>query len=307
MNIREEIAKELHKSSRKNFYTRPVVLKGINDLYQGDLVEMLDFSRVNSGFKYIMTIINCFTKFAFAVPLKTKTGLEVAKALSPILSKQPMKHFQTDNGTEWYNTNVRSLLKEYKINHYSTFSDKKASIVERFNRTLKQNMWRAFSAQGSFKWLKLLPTVVDKYNKSVHRTIGLKPKDVNKNNEKLVLTNILNNRKIKYFKPKFKVGDAVRISRIKKDFTKGYWPQWSNEIYIVHKVQPTVPVTYLLKDNRGEIIKGGFYQEELNKSKYKDTYLIEKVIKRKGEKLLVRWLGFDKTHDSWIDKKDLLK
>jgi hypothetical protein len=304
--VRTLIAKELHKQGRVNYPRRYVELKGISDLYQADLVEMIPYSRINKGFKYIMTIINCFSKFAIALPLKSKQADEIVANLEPVLKKYPMKHFQTDQGKEWFNLKVKALFEKYNINHYATFSDMKASIVERFNRTLKTKMWRLFSVNGNYKWLELLPLLIDNYNNTIHRTIGLKPIDVNKLNEKNVLLKIVNDRKKYFFKQKFNVGDRVRISRIQKVFTKGYLPRWSNEIFTVWKVQPTNPVTYLLKDDKGEVLKGGFYQEELSKTKIKDTYLIEKVIRKKGDKLLVRWLGFDESHDSWIDKKDLL-
>lgn len=305
-NIRAGIAKELHKQSRKNFPTRHVELKGVNDLYQADLVEMIPFALVNKGYKYILTMINCFSKIAIAVPLKSKKAIEIVNALKPILKEHKMKHFQTDQGTEWFNSMVQLLLKSYGINHYYTHSDKKASIVERFNRTLKGEMWKLFSERGSFKWLEILPEIIQKYNNKKHRTIGVRPIDVNKQNEKEILIKIVKGRKKKLFKQRFNVGDKVRISLRFKQMTKGYWPRWSNEIYTVWKVQQTNPPTYLLKDFNGEVLKGGFYQEELSKTKFNDIYLVKKVIRKKGDKLLVRWLGFDKSHDSWIDKSELV-
>lgn len=309
MNARTVIARELHRQARKNYPRRHVELKGVSDLYQGDLVEMIPFFRINKGYKYIMTIINCFTKYAIAVPLKSKSAPDIVTALEPILKIHPMKHFQTDDGKEWFNSKVLALLKLYNINHYSTFSGLKASIIERWNRTLKTQLYRLFSEQGSFRWLEILPKLVKNYNNSFHRTIGMKPVEVNVANEKTVLLKMISNRRKKNrtVKIKFEVGDLVRISRQQSVFTKGYLPRWSNEIYSVWRVQPTVPVTYVLKDTKGEILKGGFYQQELNKTKVPDTYLIEKVVKRQGDRLLVRWLGFDKTHDSWINKKDLLQ
>lgn len=305
-NIRARIAKELHKQSRKNFSTRYVELKGINDLYQADLVEMKPFASVNKGYKYIFTMINCFSKFAIAVPLKSKKAVEIVEALKPILENHKMKHFQTDEGTEFFNSKVETLLQSYGINHYFTYSDKKASIVERFNRTLKGEMWKLFTELGSFKWLEILPELINKYNNKKHRTIGVKPVEVTKQNEHEILMKIVASRKKPLYKLKFNVGDKVRVSLRFKQMTKGYWPRWSNEIYTVWKVKHTSPPTFILKDYEGKVLKGGFYQEELSKTKFDDIYLVQKVIKRRGDKLLVRWLGFDKTHDSWIDKSELV-
>lgn len=151
-SIRERIARELHAPVRRRFPRRAVELKGLYDLYQADIVEMIPYARVNRGFRYIMTVINCFSKFAYALPMKTKTAGEVVKVLETVLRTNRMKHLQTDNGKEYYNKQVRALLKKYGVNHYSTYTEMKASIVERFNRTLKTMMFRVFSEQGTYKW-----------------------------------------------------------------------------------------------------------------------------------------------------------
>ena len=307
-NVRKTIAKELHRPVRRNFPRRAVEVKGLHDLYQADLVEMIPHAKLNKGYKYLMTVINAFSKYAYAIPLKTKSGVEVAHALEPIIVKNKMKYLQTDNGKEYFNSAVQALLKRFNVKHYSSYSEKKASIVERFNRTLKTNMYRAFSEQGHYRWLTLLPELVQEYNSSVHRTIGMKPCQVDESNERLVLKRIKRNtapRKVSK-KHRFKAGDRVRVSKYKIIFAKGYTPNWTNEIYTVHRVQPTVPVTYSLKDHTGEVLEGGFYEQELSKTSVGDVYLVEKILRRKGDHVRVRWLGFDGKHDSWIHKKDLI-
>lgn len=310
MSKREAIAKELHKPARRNFTRRKVTLKGINDLYQADLVEMLPYAKLNKGMKYILTMINCFSKFAIAVPLKSKSGLEVTEKLVPILKKHKMKNFQTDQGKEWFNVNVRKLMTQYKINHYHTFTEIKAGVVERLNRTLKEIMWRQFTARGSYEWLTILPKIVAEYNNTVHRTIGMKPKDVRRKHVKVILERLNYRRQTgshqTKIKPKFHVNDRVRISKYKRVFDKGYIPNWTNEVFTVYAVMPTKPVTYILEDSKGEILKGGFYEQEISKSKTGDVYLVEKVIKTSGNKVLVRWAGFDKSSDTWVDRKDIL-
>lgn len=135
------------------------------------------------------------------------------------------------------------------------------------------------------------------------------PMDVTKKNEKKVKLNINRNRQ-KYKKldkkVKFKVGDKVRISKYKKVFDKGYLPNWTNEIFTVYKVQTTIPTTYLLKDHNGDVLQGSFYEKELQKSKTDDVYLVEKVLRKKGDKLLVKWQGFNGKYNSWVNKKDLV-
>lgn len=310
MSVRANIARELHTPARRNYPTRPVEVKGINDLYQADLVEMIPYARLNKGYKYILTIINCFTKYAYAIPLKDKTAREVAKAISPILELNSMKHLQTDQGKEFYNVEFSKLMKKYNINHYSVFSDKKGAIVERFNRSLKSLMWRKFTEQGKYVWLGILDELLTEYNNRKHRTIGMAPVKVSKSNEDLVRRNINNNRqkyKLTDKRVKFKVGDKVRISKYKHAFAKGYLPNWTNEIFNVDQVLTnTIPTTYRLRDYRSNVLQGTFYEKELLKAKVDDVYLVEKILKRKGNKVLVKWAGFDGQHSTWIDKKELV-
>lgn len=310
MDIKTQIVNELHKPARRNFPRRNTNVKGIDDFYhQADLVEMIPFSRVNKGNKYILFVINCFTKVAYGVPLKDKTAKTVSTAMENLLKRIKIKNLQTDDGSEYFNKTFKDLMKKYNINHYSTKSEKKATIIERFNRTIKGMMYKKFSQRGAYIWYDILQNLVQDYNNKYHRTIGMKPIQVNKSNEKLVMGRIQNNTRPKLEKippKKFNEGDKVRISKYKKVFSKGYLPNWTNEIFSVHRVQPTIPETYLLKDHKGELLSGGFYGHEMSKTNVGDVYLVEKILKRKGDKVLVRWIGYDKTEDSWIPTKDLI-
>jgi hypothetical protein len=222
-----------------------------------------------------------------------------------ITSKRYPKNLQTDNGKEFYNKMFSDLMRKYKINHYSTFSSLKASIIERFNRTLKEKMWREFSLNGSYKWVNLLETLTYQYNNSKHRTIKMKPSEVNKQNASKLMSTVYNRIKITHT-PKFKTGDFVRISKFKHLFEKGYTPNWTTEVFKIRKVQLTNPVTYLLEDFQGSQIQGGFYKHELLKTKFNNVYLVEKIIKRRGDKVFVKWLGFPNKFNSYINKADLL-
>lgn len=309
LSIKEHVVEELHKPARVHFRRRRVILKGLNDLLQADLVEMLPYAKFNKGYRYILVVINAFSKFVWTVPVKRKTGKEVATALNSILknlSNAP-KNLQTDLGKEFYNSEVRNLLQRYNIHHYSVYSSKKASIVERVNRTLKSKMWKQFSIQGSYRWLTLLPSITKDYNNTPHKTTGMKPIEVAPKDEKRLLSNVF--RHIKTIDPKhrkFNEGDFVRISKHREAFTKGYTPNWSNEIFTISQIQNTNPTTYLLRDSNGQDIMGGFYVEELQKVKFPDVYLVEKVLRRKKNMVYVKWLGLDKSHNSWIDKNNVL-
>lgn len=305
--VKKQIVDELHKSARKNFNRRHTIIKGYNETFQADLVEMIPYMKQNRNFKYILTVIDIFSKFAWAFPIKNKTGFEVTKTMEQIFKTGCIpKNLHTDMGKEFFNTHFNKLMDSYKINHYSTYSTKKAAIVERFNRTLKNKMWKTFSFQGSYKWLSLLPKLIDEYNNTIHRTIKMKPNDVNVECEKRLLDTVYANKIEIHRSPKFEVGCYVRISKYKNIFDKGYTPNWTTEIFKIIKVLYTNPFTYLLEDEKGNKIAGGFYELEIQKVKYPDAFLVEKFIRYKGDRVYVKWLGFDHTHNCWINKKDVL-
>lgn len=298
---KRDIAFELHKQSR-NIYTRRCVnVYGKNDLFQADLVEMIPLAKLNKGFKYILCVIDCFTKYAWVIPLKSKTGNDVTKAMSKILAGNTPKLLQVDNGKEFYNKKFDMLMKKYDIKKYSTFSTTKACIVERFNRTIKTNMYREFTSRGSRDWISILPMLISKYNNSKHRTIGMTPTQAYENPTLVSLKQ----RQVTDRKIKFKIGDKVRISTQKSVFTKGYLPNWSTEIFTIVKINKTLPSTFQLQDYSGKPIAGCFYTEEISKTHFPDGYLVEKIIRRKGNQIFVKWLGFDNAHNSWINKNTL--
>lgn len=308
---KETIVNEIHKNARKNFKRRRVMLKDIDDLWQADLIDMQAHSKENANNKYILTIIDTFSKYAWAYPLKQKDKANVTHTFGSLLKKGRIpKNLQTDLGTEFYNNKFKKLMRQYSINHYSSYSTKKASIVERFIRTLKSMIYKQFSLQGNYKWSKgILDKVINQYNSSFHRTIGMSPIQVNHNNKDILLQKYktLDEALLLICKPKkLNVGDYVRVSKYKGTFEKGYTPNWSTEIFKIKKVQNTTPETYLLHDARDQPILGAFYGEELQKTKHPNIYLVENVLKRKGNKVFVKWLGLSNSENSWIDKSNVL-
>jgi len=300
---KREIAFELHKPARKNYTRRIVNVYGKNDLWQADLVEMLPYSKQNKGYKYILCVIDCFTKFAWAIPVKSKTAVEISNAMAKILANRSPKLLQLDNGKEFYNIIFDTLMTKYRIKKYSTYTTTKACMVERFNRTLKTHMFREFTARGSREWVSILPMLINNYNNSKHRTIGMTPSQADENPALVVLKR----RDISNSKIKYQVGDNVRISIKKAVFSKGYLENWSTEVFTVVKVNKTFPPTYQLQDYTGKPIAGCFYAEEISKTNYPRDYLIEKIIRRNGNKVYVKWLGFDTTHNTWIKASDIEK
>lgn len=300
-----QVVKELHRDARKNFPRRRSVMRGIDDTLQADLIEM----PPDRGMKYGLMVIDTFSKMAYVVqPLKTKTGPEVTRAMKVVLDsiEHPVRNLQVDNGKEFYNKHMTKLLEKYRVNRYSTYSTMKAANVERFNRTIKKKIYQQFSLRGNYKWVDILQELVDEYNRSRHRTIKMAPKDVDSENEQELLNTVYNYKKIIPDEAiaRFKVGDHVRLSKYKSVFDKGYLPNWTTEIFVIRKIQYT-PITYLLVDWEGNEIRGGVYAHEMQLVKYPNVYLVEQILRKKNNKVYVKWLGFDNRYNSWINENVL--
>jgi len=138
-----------------------------------EIVEMREFSDFNDGYNYLLCVIDCYSKFAWCQKLKIKTGVEVKKAFEKILNngRTPDK-IQYDKGKKFYNEKVKNLFKDKGIEYFSTDSDKKASIVERFNRTLKTRMWKYFTTHETRRWIDTYDRLVEGYNNTFHRSVS---------------------------------------------------------------------------------------------------------------------------------------
>ena len=307
-----ELADELHKPIRRKFQKRLVFAKAVDDIWAADLVEMQSLSKYNNGFKYILMIIDVFSKYGWVMPLKTKSGIDVANALRILFKdNKPPAMLWTDKGREFYNKNVSSVLKKNHVKLYSTENEEKASVVERWNRTIKTQMWKYFSANNTKRYVDILQKLIDKYNNTKHRAIGCTPSVARQPASYEQVFNKLYKKKTEERKkvPRFQVGDQVRISKKKKTFEKGFTPNWTEEVFTISSVKSTKPPTYSIQDMKGDHIEGSFYEAELQKTA-QDIYRIEKVIKKRStkdgnEEALVKWKGYDNKFNSWIPLSEL--
>ena len=204
-----------------------------------------------------------------------------------------------DQGIEFYNKSFTDFLKINNIEMYSTFNERKSVVAERFIKTPKNKIYEHVIAISKNIYVDALDDIVNKYNNMVYKTIKMKPIDVT--DDSFAEYNEESNKK----DPKFKIGDHVRISKYKNIFAKGYAPNWSEEVFIMNKINNTVPWAYAISDLNGEKITGSFYEKELQNTN-QQKFRIDKIIKRKGEKLYVKSKGYNDSFNSWIDKKDIL-
>lgn len=317
--LAKQPAYSLHKPMKRRFPTRKYKTSGLNDLWQMDLMEMIPYSRINGGYKYILTCIDVYSRFARAEPVKSKTGNSVAEAVKKMLADEkdhPPTNIQTDLGKEFYNKHVKSIFAKYNINHYSVFSQFKAAVVERFNRTLRERLNRLFTYKGNKKWIEALPQIIDAYNHSAHRSLkGKRPIDLLDNdlNEWASQNNESNvNKRRKSIYP---IGTLVRISRISQSpFRKNFDQNWSEEIFRVTAVDTKdIPIMYTLKDMNDELIQGKFYHEELQDvgDSLPKVFRIEQIIRTKGKgkdkQYYVKWFGYDSSRNSWIKASQLVE
>ena len=293
----------LHKPVRRRFKRRKTYCLGVDHLWQIDLVDVSSLSRDNDGYRYLLTCIDCFSRYAWVVPIKNKSSTSIVEAFDSIIDIRKPTYLQSDKGTEFLNAAFQSYLKANDISFYTSENDDiKCALVERYNRTLKTRMWRYFTRSNSLRYVDVLGDLVKSYNNTFHSSIKTAPSQVSVHNESELRRKLY--PPVVKSKPRLNIGDTVRISETRRVFKKGYLPSWTRELFKVVNVFRTDPPTYRIADYSGESIKGRFYTEELQTVKGDEVFKIEKIIKtrrRHGKvEYLVHWLGYPSKFDSWV-------
>ena len=259
--VNKILAEELHKLVIKKSNKRKVYSQFRGNIWGVDLADMQSLSKKNKAIKYLLCAIDLYSKYAFVFPLKDKKGISIVIAFNKIIKQSNRKpnKIWVDQGSEFYNRVFKKWLLDNDIIMYSTFNEGKSVVAERFIRTLKNKLYKHMTATGKNVYYDVLDDVGNEYNNTKHNTIKMKPIDIGDN--KRVYIDEHNEKD-----SRFNVGDRVRISKLKNIFGKGYTPNWSKEIFIVDKINDTVPYTYNIKDLNDEEIIGSFYDKELQKS-----------------------------------------
>ena len=215
VNENTKLANELHKPIIRKFNKRKVYSSFKDNIWGVDLADMQLLSKFNKGIKYLLSVIDLFSKYAFVVPLKDKKGISIANAFQSILNKSKRKPTKiwVDKGSEFYNAFFKKWLQDNDIAMHSTNNEGKSVVAERFIRTLKSKIYKYMTSISKNVYINKLNAIVNKYNNTYHATIKMKPIDVKDNSY------INTNKEINYKDPKFKVGHYVRISKYKNIFT----------------------------------------------------------------------------------------
>ena len=239
------------KPPRRNYPTNKIIYNLIDEIWSIDLADMIDYKISNNkGFRYIFMVIDNFSKYLWAIPLKNKYSQTITNEFSNILStskRRPIK-IESDRGSEFYNSIVQNFLKSKNIQHYSRYTDKGPSMAERVIRTVRNLLKKPVFEKGKANWVSELPSVIKQYNNKYHHSIKMKPIDASKkSNQKLVYNNLKDDREAR--KPEFKLGDSVRTADIKKVFSKGDSTNWSYKLYtiteVIHDTIPSYRIDYL--------------------------------------------------------------
>lgn len=271
----------LSRNVIRKFPRNRYVVNTIDSLWEIDLADVSNIKALNDNYKYLLFVIDVFSRFLWIQPLKDKTGKNVVSALNRILStgRKP-KSIRSDKGSEFKNKEVKTLLSQQGISTYYSQNETKCAVLERVIRTIKSVLYRYFRHSQTYKYIDLLQKFVHDYNHRPHRSLGqIKPADVNTENADEVRVSAYltkkaqrheTAKKVKGMKKKrsfkFKVGDLVRITYIRHPFQRDYQQKWTEELFRIRRryLRQGISV-YQLKDFSDESIDGTFYQPELQK------------------------------------------
>ena len=313
--LRAQEVYTLHAPVRRRFQRDYVFATNIDDVWHMDLMDMQQYKKENNGMGFVLVLVDVLSKFAFAKCIKDKTAATVRSALESIFKgtdRRPQRLY-CDKGLEFKNKTVKTYLRTMDVDiHFAENSDTKACCAERLIRTLKTRLWRYFTHVGNHRYVDVLHKIVDGYNKTYHRSIETTPQSVTEENFLSVWRKLYQSRNaLKGTKPKLKRGDHVRVSKIKKQFTKGFEDNFSHEIFVVTRVLLKRPVMYEIEDLDGESVSGRFYERELVQVTPPDYFKVDKIIGERGvgvkKEYHVQWKGYPSKFNSWVRASDLKK
>ena len=243
-NIKIFINEIYSKPPRKYYVTNKTDVYYIVDIWSLDILDLKDYGPENNrGYRYVLVVIDNFSKFGWTVPIKNKNAQTIKDSFENIMinSKRKPNLIETDRGKEFYNNIFQDFLIKNNIKLYSRNTSYGAVFAERFNRTIRDLLKKIVFEHGDAKWIDILPTITKQYNNRIHSSTKLSPKDASsKKNEGFVYKNLLDKRKKVI--PKFQINDLVRIADLKKTFSKGDTTNWSYKLYKIKEIiNDTIP------------------------------------------------------------------
>lgn len=309
--LKDRFTFQLHKPLRKRFPRKPVIVSGPNILWDIDLLDLKEYMKHNYKYRYILTVIDVFSHKAHGEALTNKSSATTAKAFEKILQEHKPESVRTDHGNE-FKREFNAVLKSKGIKHILTSSPEiKANYVERFHRTLRDKLTKFMTYNNTQNWTKIYKFLIDSYNNTPHSSImNIEPNNVNEQNIGEILKYKLKKNKFKkQSNVDFKLGDFVRISKLKRIFTKASKETFTDELFVITKISDGNPKMYTLRDLLGEAVVGSFYSEELQvaESNAIDHKRIAKAINMGKNKFKVSFKNWPKAFDTILEKRQVEK
>lgn len=315
--LQQHDAYTLFKPVKYRFKRNRIVTTGLDYMWDADLADVSNIAEHNDGYRYLLVVIDVFSRYLWVEPVKTKQQSEMVAAFERIFTKTNRRpqRLRTDKGTEFKNRKVRSMLNGLQVKAFSTKNETKANYAERVIRTIKTLLYRYFHQNQSYRYVEVLQDLVYNYNNRPHSSLGTKsPAQIDKNNEAKVWKRMyIDTAKQGKKRPfRFKFGDKVRISHLKYQFQRDFHQKWTEEFFKVYgRARKSSRNMYLIKDLMNERIDGYFYENELQKiDKEDDPVLrIEQVIRKRkrGKEILVKYMGWPEKFNAWINAENVQK
>ena len=323
--LQQNIPYSLNRHVRKVKRWPKVLVSGIDDQFEADLADLSapEYVAANRGVKYLLFMIDVFSRYLWVEPLKNKLAQTVINAFKKIFRQTPRRprRLRSDAGTEFTAAATKNYMQQIDIAQVFTHNDRQANYVERVIKTIKNKLKRHMRKKKTDRYIDVLPDIVKSYNNTWHHGIQQKPKNVNKKNERRLWWEMYwfnepydpqktpqMRRPVKH---KFKVGDFVRITLRRPAFAREYGQRWTNEYFTIFKLftRQRIPM-YRIKDLKGEEILGTFYQNELQKiiPEPGKMFLIKDIIDEKNENgrrmVKVSYQGWPKKFNTWMTLRE---
>ncbi len=302
----------VHRKVIRKFSRRKVVVPYIDYQWELDTAYMTNYTDDNDGVGYFLLQIDAFSRFIRTFPMKRVKGESVTREMADVFKRNNVPDkIQTDRGSEFKSREFQKLLKKHHIDHFYSNNETKCVMVERAIKTIKSRLARYMTHHQTHRWIDILASITDSYNKTYHRSIKMAPASVTKRDE-ISLWKLQYEYPKEFAKPtigyKFKVGDTVRISHLRRPFQREYDERWSTEYFLVNtRGKKQTIAYYTITDIRGEVIGGTYYANELSKVTVDDDtkFRIEKIVRKKKREFLVKWYGWPVKFNSWIPVTDI--
>ena len=310
--LKQQNVYTLHRPARKHFTRNRIYVSQIDEQWEADLVDMQEHSRENNGYKYLLVIIDVFSKYLFLNPLRNKTPIEVINVFRRIFRQRKPLKLRTDRGKEFDNILFRRFCKQNHVIFFTTQNrDVKCAVVERVNRTIKSKMNKYFTSVGNHRYIEYLPQIVKSYNNNIHRSTKMAPEDISEVDEPMVFENLYNTKNLLSLvddnkRPKLNIGDQVRQKLDLSVLDKSYYPLWTNMVYKVGEIHNKLNKPQYSLEIDGNRLNRRFYPEEIQQVLVNDEteWHFERIIAyrtRNGQRQArVKWRGYPAQYNQWI-------